>query len=56
MTKPPSAVSAPVKLEMLSVVTGDRESHPHRLDDYAAYFRAAKRRLSGWLSDHDRER
>ncbi len=31
--------------ETIAVVTGDRESHPHRLDDYAAYYRAAKRRF-----------
>ena len=31
--------------ETISVVTGDRESHVHRLDDYAAYYRAAKRRF-----------
>jgi predicted RecB family nuclease len=31
--------------EHLSVVTGDRTSHEHRLADYAAYFRAAKRRF-----------
>ena len=27
------------------MVTGDRESHPHRLADYAAYYRSAKRRF-----------
>ena len=31
--------------ETISVVTGDRESHEHRLDDYAAYYRAAKARF-----------
>lgn len=31
--------------ETIAVVTGDRESHPHRLEDYAAYYRAAKRRF-----------
>ena len=31
--------------ETISVVTGDRASHAHRLDDYAAYYRAAKRRF-----------
>ena len=31
--------------ETIAVVTGDRESHPHRLDDYAAYYRAARRRF-----------
>ena len=31
--------------ETISVVTGDRESHVHRLDDYAAYYRSAKRRF-----------
>jgi predicted RecB family nuclease len=31
--------------ETISVVTGDRQSHPHRLDDYAAYYRSAKRRF-----------
>jgi uncharacterized protein len=31
--------------ETVSVVTGDREAHEHRLDDYAAYYRAAKRRF-----------
>ena len=31
--------------ETISVVTGDREAHPHRLDDYAAYFRSARRRF-----------
>ena len=31
--------------ETLSVVTGDREAHEHRLADYAAYYRAAKRRF-----------
>jgi uncharacterized protein len=31
--------------ETIAVVTGDREAHPHRLEDYAAYFRAAKRRF-----------
>ena len=31
--------------ETISVVTGDREAHAHRLADYAAYYRAAKRRF-----------
>jgi uncharacterized protein len=31
--------------ETISVVTGDGLSHPHRLDDYAAYYRAAKARF-----------
>jgi predicted RecB family nuclease len=31
--------------ETISVVTGDRRGHPHRLDDYAAYYRSAKRRF-----------
>ncbi len=31
--------------ETISVVTGDRESHEHRLADYAAYYRSAKRRF-----------
>ena len=31
--------------ETISVVTGDRQAHPHRLDDYAAYYRSAKRRF-----------
>ncbi len=31
--------------ETISVVTGDRESHDHRLADYSAYYRAAKRRF-----------
>ncbi len=31
--------------ETISVVTGDRASHVHRLDDYAAYYRAAKARF-----------
>jgi predicted RecB family nuclease len=31
--------------ETISVVTGDRESHVHRLDDYAAYHRSAKARF-----------
>ncbi|HEX5827066.1 MAG TPA: TM0106 family RecB-like putative nuclease, partial [Candidatus Limnocylindrales bacterium] len=31
--------------ETISVVTGDREAHTHRLDDYYAYFRSAKRRF-----------
>jgi len=31
--------------ETISVVTGDREAHEHRLADYAAYYRAAKRRF-----------
>ncbi|MEW6224619.1 MAG: TM0106 family RecB-like putative nuclease [Chloroflexota bacterium] len=31
--------------ETVSVVTGDREAHEHRLADYAAYYRAAKRRF-----------
>ncbi len=31
--------------ETISVVTGDRASHAHRLDDYAAYYRSAKRRF-----------
>ncbi len=31
--------------ETISVVTGDRASHQHRLDDYAAYYRFAKRRF-----------
>ena len=31
--------------ETISVVTGDRLAHPHRLDDYAAYYRSAKRRF-----------
>ncbi len=31
--------------ETIAVVTGDRRSHPHRLADYAAYYRAAKARF-----------
>jgi uncharacterized protein len=31
--------------ETVSVVTGDRAAHDHRLADYAAYYRAAKRRF-----------
>jgi predicted RecB family nuclease len=31
--------------ETVSVVTGDGVAHPHRLADYAAYYRAAKRRF-----------
>ena len=31
--------------ETISVVTGDGVANPHRLADYAAYFRAAKRRF-----------
>ncbi|MEK6719997.1 MAG: TM0106 family RecB-like putative nuclease [Chloroflexota bacterium] len=31
--------------ETVSVVTGDGVAHPHRLDDYAAYYRAAKTRF-----------
>jgi predicted RecB family nuclease len=31
--------------ETVSVVTGDRTSHAHRLDDYSAYFRLAKARF-----------
>ena len=31
--------------ETISVVTGDRQAHPHRLDDYAAYYRSAKARF-----------
>ena len=31
--------------ETISVVTGDRQSHPHRLDDYAAYYRSVKQRF-----------
>jgi uncharacterized protein len=31
--------------ETVSVVTGDGTSHPHRLYDYAAYYRAAKARF-----------
>lgn len=31
--------------ETVSVVTGDRETHDHRLADYAAYHRAARRRF-----------
>jgi predicted RecB family nuclease len=31
--------------ETVSVVTGDRAPHRHRLDDYAAYYRAAKARF-----------
>jgi predicted RecB family nuclease len=31
--------------ETLSVVTGDGEAHPHRLADYAAYYRSVKRRF-----------
>jgi len=31
--------------ETVSVVTGDGESHPHRLADYGAYYRAAKARF-----------
>ena len=29
----------------ISVVTGDRQAHEHRLADYAAYYRSAKRRF-----------
>jgi uncharacterized protein len=31
--------------ETVAVVTGDGESHPHRLADFAAYYRAAKARF-----------
>ena len=31
--------------ETIRVVTGDRESHEHRLADYAAYYRSARRRF-----------
>jgi predicted RecB family nuclease len=31
--------------ETIAVVTGDREAHAHRLADYGAYYRAAKRRF-----------
>jgi uncharacterized protein len=31
--------------DTISVVTGDGVAHPHRLADYAAYYRAAKRRF-----------
>ncbi len=31
--------------ETIAVITGDRAAHAHRLDDYAAYYRAAKRRF-----------
>ena len=31
--------------ETVSVVTGDGVAHPHRLEDYAAYYRAAKARF-----------
>ena len=33
--------------ETISVVTGDRLAHPHRLADYAAYYRSAKAALRG---------
>ena len=36
--------------ETLSVVTGDGEAHPHRLADYAAYYRAAKARFEARLA------
>ena len=31
--------------ETVYVVTGDGEEHPHRLSDYAAYFRCARGRF-----------
>jgi uncharacterized protein len=35
--------------ETIAVVTGDRTEHPHLLADYAAYYRAAKRRFEARL-------
>lgn len=36
--------------ELVSVVTGDGIAHPHRLEDYAAYYRAAKARFEERLA------
>lgn len=36
--------------ETVSVVTGDGVAHPHRLEDYAAYYRAAKARFEERLA------
>ncbi len=36
--------------ETVSVVTGDGVAHPHRLEDYAAYYRAAKTRFEARLA------
>lgn len=36
--------------ERLHIVTGDGESHAHRLDDYSAYYRTAKRLFEERLS------
>ncbi|MEO8468683.1 MAG: TM0106 family RecB-like putative nuclease [Chloroflexota bacterium] len=36
--------------ELVSVVTGDGIAHPHRLEDYAAYYRAAKFRFEERLA------
>lgn len=36
--------------ETVSVVTGDGIAHPHRLEDYAAYYRAAKSRFEERLA------
>ena len=36
--------------ETVSVVTGDGVAHPHRLEDYAAYYRAAKSRFEERLA------
>ena len=39
--------------ELLSVVTGDSATHPHRYDDYAAYYRSAKARFEARVFDPD---
>ena len=39
--------------ETISVVTGDGQAHPHRLDDFAAYYRAAKARFEARLAETD---
>ncbi len=37
--------------ETVSVVTGDGVAHPHRLEDYAAYYRAAKARFEARIAE-----